>query len=476
MNAQTDQQLLEAYAGNHSEPAFAELVRRHIDLVYSAAQRMVCDAHLAEDVTQSVFVALARNARQLTQHPVLSGWLHRTTQNLAANAVRTNIRRQTREQEAVVMNELLAAEPEANWEHIAPHLDAALGDLSEPDRDALLLRFFERKSAREMAQTLGISDEAAQKRVTRAVDRMREFFAKRGVTVGTSGLAVVITANAVQAAPVGLALTISTAATLAGTALTATITTQTTLTTMNWLNLKSITAIIAAALAAGTGTYLVQQRSAEQLRAENQKLVAAEQTLTVARDEALAAANGNADELKRRQSEKDELLRLRGEVGRLRKVAKEAEQLAEQNRGLQGALAQATQAAPKTEPDPEANPERRFAIERMNQSKQLVLGLIMYANDNQDIFPAEFKSISPYFNGAYESLSESFDFVLPGVALTSVTNPSVTIAIRGKTPFPMNGKQAKVYAFADGHSEIKREPEEGFEAWEKARIPAPPKQ
>src|SRR5207245_2059312 len=115
------------------------------------------------------------------------------------------------------MNQLLSAEPDALWEHIAPHLDDALDELSEPDRDALLLRYFERKSARDMAQTLGISDAAAQKRVSRTVERLREFFAKRGITVGASGLVVVISGNAVQAAPVGLAVTISTAAALVGT-------------------------------------------------------------------------------------------------------------------------------------------------------------------------------------------------------------------------------------------------------------------
>src|SRR3989442_291478 len=166
---------------------------------------MVRDAQHAEDVTQSVFVALAQHARQLTDHAVLSGWLHRTTQNLAANAVRSDVRRRAREQEAATMNELLSAEPDAIWDHIAPHLDEALGELNEGDRDAVLLRYFERKSAREMAQTLGTSEDAAQKRVGRAVERLREFFAKRGITVGASGLVVVITANAVQAAPVGLA-------------------------------------------------------------------------------------------------------------------------------------------------------------------------------------------------------------------------------------------------------------------------------
>ena len=224
MNDQTNSQLLRAYAEKRSEPAFSELVRRHVDFVYSAALRMVCDPHLAEDVTQGVFVALAKNALQLMDRPVLSGWLHRTAQNIAAQTVRTIERRRAREKEAAAMNELLSAEPDIVWEHIAPHLDAALGELNELDRDALLLRYFERKSAHEIAQTLGISDEAAQKRVSRAVERLREFLAKRGVTVGASGLVIVISANAVQAAPVGLAVTISTAAALAGTSITATAT------------------------------------------------------------------------------------------------------------------------------------------------------------------------------------------------------------------------------------------------------------
>jgi RNA polymerase sigma factor (sigma-70 family) len=212
VKALTDQQLLRDYAAHQqqSEAAFAELVRRHVDLVHTAALRMVCDAHLAEDVTQGTFVALAKNASRLAGHAVLSGWLHRTTQNIAAQTVRTEVRRRAREQEAAAMNEMVVHSPDVTWETIAPHLDVALGELGEADRDALFLRYFERKSAREMAQTLGISDEAAQRRVTRAVERLREFFGKRGVTVGAGGLMLVLSANAVQAAPVGLAVTIST--------------------------------------------------------------------------------------------------------------------------------------------------------------------------------------------------------------------------------------------------------------------------
>ncbi|MCI0541451.1 MAG: hypothetical protein L0Z50_40140 [Verrucomicrobiales bacterium] len=120
MNSPTDSELLRDYAERRSEAAFAELVRRHVDLVYSAALRMVCDSHLAEDVTQGAFMALARSAPQLNGRAVLSGWLHRTAQNIAAQTVRTDVRRRAREQEAAAMNELLAHESDAGWEHIAP--------------------------------------------------------------------------------------------------------------------------------------------------------------------------------------------------------------------------------------------------------------------------------------------------------------------------------------------------------------------
>jgi RNA polymerase sigma factor (sigma-70 family) len=250
VNNRTDQQLLRDYVVNRSEAAFNELARRHVDAVYSAALRLTRDESLAKDIAQGSFLALAQNAAALTAHPVLSGWLHCTTRNLAANAIRGEARRRAREQEAAAMNELLANESNAAWEHIAPYLDAALGELSEADRDALMLRYFERKSAQEMAQVLGVSDAAAQKRVSRAVERLREFLAKRGVTVGASGLVVVISANAVQAAPVGLVLTISTAAALGGTTIAA-ITTATATKAIAMTVTQKV--LIAAALFAAVG-------------------------------------------------------------------------------------------------------------------------------------------------------------------------------------------------------------------------------
>lgn len=216
VNSPADLQLLQEYADSRSEAAFAALVQRHIDLVYSAALRMVRDRHLAEDVTQKVFLALAQNAPRLTQRPVLAGWLHRTAQNIAAQTVRTEVRRRAREQKATAMNQLVSHDPEPSWNDIAPHLDAALGDLSESDRDVLFLRYFESKSAFDMAQTLGISCAAAQKRALRAGERLRKAFASRGVTLNTSGLVIAISTHAVQAAPAGLA---ATAGALAGTSL-----------------------------------------------------------------------------------------------------------------------------------------------------------------------------------------------------------------------------------------------------------------
>ncbi|HSY42328.1 MAG TPA: sigma-70 family RNA polymerase sigma factor, partial [Candidatus Acidoferrum sp.] len=325
MNSLTDQQLLRDYADRQSEAAFAELVRRHIDLVYSAALRMVCDSHLAQDVTQGVFVALAQNARQLTEHPVLSGWLHRTARNLAANTVRSETRRRTREQEAVAMN--LLNETENDWETISLYLDDALCHLDEADRDALMLRYFEGKSAREMADILGLREEAAQKRVSRAVERLQEIFSKKRVAVGAGGLAALISANAVQSAPVGLAASVTAAVALAGTTVqTSTIIAATKTIAMTTLQ-KSII-VGALAMAAGTGIYAAHQnsklgREIQTLRQQQASLTGQFQGLQQERDDAtnrlaaLLAENAPPES----GSNQLELLRLRGELTRLQNDA-----------------------------------------------------------------------------------------------------------------------------------------------------------
>ena len=322
MDDQTDSQLLRAYSETRSDEAFATLVRRHIDLVHSAAMRMVCDSHLAQDMPQNTFVALAKNVAELKMRPVITGWLHRTAQNIAAQTVRTDVRRRVCEQEVVAMNELLSATPDASWEHVAPHLDDALGELDETDRDAVLLRYFEKKSAREMAAQLGISDDAAQKRVSRAVDCLREFFAKRGVTVGASGLAVVISANAVQAAPVGLALTISTAAVLTGTTLATTATvTATKAIAMTAFQKTIVTATIA--VLAGVGIYEARQASqlrehVQTLQQQQAPLVEQIQQLQGVHEKAIEQLATLREDNERLNLATAELPKLRGENARLR--------------------------------------------------------------------------------------------------------------------------------------------------------------
>jgi RNA polymerase sigma factor (sigma-70 family) len=206
----TDMELLARYTRHRDEDAFAEIVRRHLGLVYSAAMRQVRSPQLAEEVSQSVFIKLADEASRLKSNTILTAWLYQVTRRAAIDVVRREASRQLREKIATEMNAMNATA--ADWTDIEPLLDEAMYALDDTDRTAVLLRYFENKSLREVGVTLGTSENAAQKRLGRAVERLREFFAKRGVTVGASGLVVVISANAVQAAPVGMAISISTSA------------------------------------------------------------------------------------------------------------------------------------------------------------------------------------------------------------------------------------------------------------------------
>jgi RNA polymerase sigma factor (sigma-70 family) len=209
-----DFQLLREYAEHRSERAFTELVHRHMDFVYSTALRLVNESQLAEDVTQMVFIRLGRQASSLRSGTVLTGWLYRTTQFVAQTALRSDWRRRKRESLAMQFSEL-NRESESVWKEMAPLLEEAMEQLRRADQDAVLLRFFTGKSLREVGDALGISDDTAQKRVNRAIDRMRAYFARRGVVVSAALLGSTLAAHTVQAAPVQLASTLATSATSA---------------------------------------------------------------------------------------------------------------------------------------------------------------------------------------------------------------------------------------------------------------------
>jgi RNA polymerase sigma factor (sigma-70 family) len=217
---QNDHQLLTAYARENSEAAFAALVKRYVGLVYSAAFRHSGNVHGAEEIAQAVFIILARKANNFSERTILSGWLYQTTRLTAANYLRTEQRRQQREQEAYMQSLETDPATDRTWTQIAPLLDDALAELGARDRDAIVLRFFENKSAREIAGALRVEEAAAHKRVNRAVMKLRKFFLQRGVTLSAAAIAGAVSANSVSAAPVGLAKTISTVAVLKGAAAT----------------------------------------------------------------------------------------------------------------------------------------------------------------------------------------------------------------------------------------------------------------
>lgn len=276
-----DISLLREYVDNDSESAFASLVTRHINKVYAVALRHTRNVQQAEEITQAVFVILAQKARRFGKGVVLSGWLYQTARLTALTLVRSEIRRTRRQQEAQMQTEL--NKPEADvWSQVMPLLDSAMAGLSEKDRHAVVLRFFDDKSLKEVGTALGGSEEAAKRRVHRAVEKLRHFFARHGVVVSSAVLMTAIAANSVQAAPANLAPA-ATALALAKGA-TASATTSILISAakhlMAWTKAKTAIGAAAALMLAGTATTLLLRAAASSQagRGSGLEVVAAERT------------------------------------------------------------------------------------------------------------------------------------------------------------------------------------------------------
>jgi uncharacterized protein (TIGR03435 family) len=258
----SDMDLLRDYQRQGSEEAFAELVRRHVNLVYSAALRHAGIAAHAEEITQAVFVILARKAAGLRPDTILDAWLYETTRWTALSFLRGERRRQWREQEAYMQFTFQESTGDSVWHQLSPLLDEAMARLGKKDREAVVLRFFKEKSLREVAAALQVTETAAQSRVHRALEKLHRYFARRGVSSTTAIIAGAISANSVQAAPVALAKAVSAVAAAKGAAASGSTLTliKGALKIMAWTKAKTaIVSGVVVLLAAGTATITVKE-------------------------------------------------------------------------------------------------------------------------------------------------------------------------------------------------------------------------
>lgn len=294
-----DDDLLHRYAAKGTQAAFAEIVQRHLNLVYSVARRHVRSPQLAEEVTQSVFADLAGNARCIPSGTPLVAWLHVVARRTAIDVVRREARRQRREADAALAASLMTPPP-SSWPEIEPVLDEAVESLPAPDRAAILLRFFENKSLREVGAALGVSDDAAQKRVSRALDQLRTFFLRRGITVSVAGLASDLAAHGLLTAPTALGPAI--AAGVGSSAAAAIVSTSAAVITMTFLEKSLLTGAAVIALAGAlheTVSLRAMRREAAEFRQQVDALAARTRDAQARRDAVLREVDAARAQLAR---------------------------------------------------------------------------------------------------------------------------------------------------------------------------------
>ncbi len=474
MQKTADIELLQQYVRDGSEEAFAALVERHVNLVYSAALRKTSNPEAAEEIAQAVFTLLARKAVGLSQRTILSGWLYQTARLTAAHFLRTEMRRMRREQEAFMQS--LSNEPESeDWKQIAPVLEDAMGSLGTRDRDVLVLRFFERKSFQEVGAAVGASENAAKKQVAYALEKLRKDFSRRGISWTTAGIAAGISAYSVQAAPANLVLA-TVAVALAEGGATSTSTTallKGALNIMAWT--KAQTGIVGAIIVASVvAPFIFQHQAQAKLRENDDALQKQSEQLSASRAEhdrlSVTAANSALS-----QQQLSDLQKLRAAVGPLQQQAKEIAQLRSENQQLR---ARTGQDKPKTPMQ-----IKEEAVAKLNYARNWVVGFYQFAEAHQGQFPTNFDQAAAFLPDKLKNQpdvsSDQFEIVFQG-SPSSLNKPQDIIALREKESWNAGasshppGQWAKIYTFADGHSEIHHEVNNNFDDYEKAHM-MPPK-
>lgn len=467
-----DMALLAEYGRLKSEEAFAHLVTRHVDLVYSVALRHVQVPAHAEEITQAVFVALARKAGSLGHLKILEGWLHGTTRLTALNFLRRERRRQLREQEAYMESSLRTQPGTDTWKSFAPLLDEAMAHLKPKDRDALILRFFKDRSVREVAEAMGLKENAAQHRILRAVEKLRLFFSRRGVVVPAAAVTAAITAHSVQAAPGALAHSVAAFAAAKGTAASASTLTliKGALKTMAWTKSQSTIAagVVALSLAA---PFILQQRASAKLRAVDDSLQQQAAQISSRRSEN-DRLSGAAASASLSQEQLADLQKLRTEMAALKPAAESAAEIRAENSRL------------RHDDAPKGGIQlREDRMARLSFNKDLLVSFYRYAEQHNGQFPTTFDEAAPFLDDAAKNQTkvspDEFEIVFTG-SPSSITNPQDVIALREKDAFspadtadPKGGGWARIYGFVDGHVIIHFEPENDFTAFENAHMVTP---
>jgi len=453
MNDTPDQELLRRYAEQGADAAFTELVRRHCDLVWAAARRVSGDADLARDVAQTVFTDLAHKADKLPPGTVLAGWLYRAACHAAAKHIRGEARRAQRERQAMQQNELRSVDAETRAAaELQPVLDAALADLTETDRDAVVLRFLAGRSLAEVGATLGTNEDAAQKRVSRALEKLREAFRKRGVAVSGGIVAAALGVAGTQAAPAGLAGVIATAS-LAGAGAAA----WGTFSVITLMKSKLALGIVGGVVVATTLAW--QQHNVTRLADENAGLgqqVAAHAAVPPTSLPVVQEAEGQV------RDEHTELLRLRGEITQLRQpaTASRGSDLQDLLQGAEFSAAIPALTAMNTAIMTAALANvaaKKHSIQLMNAGRKLSYAAIIFYSNNNSRYPASFDEMrnemdlqadGTFAGGISPDLFEFF----PHERVISEAEPDL-ILFREKQARQMpNGKWERIYSSVIGAS------------------------
>ena len=459
-----DRELLRLYAQTHSEEAFAELVRRHVNLVYSAVlRRLNGDAHLAQDAAQAVFTDLARKASSLSRRATLTGWLYTSAHFASSEIARKESRRRGRE-EKYMREPNSQATTDPDWTELRPVLDEVMLQLKDRDREAILLRYFENRPLAEVGAKLGLRENTARMRVERALEKLRALLAKRGIAT-TSTLVATISANAVHVAPTEMA------AALAATSITAA--GAEALTFLKIMTATKLKLGLGALVVAGMATALVvEHQTQNRLRAENEswgrQLAQLQADKSEPSNQLAPAGDSNLVPDQRLK----ELLRLRAEVGLLRQKTNELAKLLQRERSRPSA----NDSPASDETNPADEQQRQMCIAKMNDAKLLALGELIYADANQGRLATNFAQFASYVTNAGESLTGTNNFELAyNGSISGLTNPSSVILMRESESWPTsNGKWAKTYVFIDGHSEVNVQPTDNFDAFEQDHSSSPP--